>query len=251
MVEVTLAPGLRIDGDEISAPKLPICQFTKWLDDGRLITYSRWGDGEWNALLGRKAAAAVNCDGHKFFPAMGRQLAAVLKSLPKYMLGFQPMAARLYGKPIIKFVEATSGLAELAWYSSETFHRAMGATQAPDGMSAFLAAMRRYTVVIVGAAHLRKLTVLPTDRFVEVPARDAYLALDQTWRRTSRALAKLTAPAVVSVSTGMSSGLLIDRLYQTYGDQHTILDLGSVWDPFADVRSRTYMGQARTHPMPA
>ena len=62
------------------------------LKNGVNFSWSRWGDGEWSALLQTRPGKA-NCDGHHFFPDMGARLKAVLESKPEYYLGLQRLGA--------------------------------------------------------------------------------------------------------------------------------------------------------------
>ena len=85
------------------------------------FTFSRWGDGEWRAVLRQNKKGGQNCDGHKFFPKMGVDLAAVLIGRPQYMLGMQNFSMRIYGKSIQRFLERNN-LTDLRWYTADVFH---------------------------------------------------------------------------------------------------------------------------------
>jgi hypothetical protein len=87
------------------------------------FAFSRWGDGEWKSVLGQHKPGKHNCDGHRFFPPMGKELGQVLRSKPEYLLGLQSLALKLLRPEINKFLQQ-HGLQELTWYDADVFHDA-------------------------------------------------------------------------------------------------------------------------------
>jgi len=202
------------------------------------FTFSRWGDGEWRAVLRQNKKGGQNCDGHKFFPKMGVDLADVLIGRPKYMLGMQNFSMRVYGKSIQRFLERNN-LTDLRWYTSDVFHH--GAIY--DGMQDILDAVNTRKVLIVGPPHMKKLRKngLKYWEFVEVPPKNNYLVLDETYRAIMAKVEGEKEPLLISLSASMPAEILADRLHARIGKQHTIIDFGSLWDPLVGVQSRTYM----------
>ena len=200
------------------------------------FTFSRWGDGEWRAVLNR--GKKQNCDGHRFFPSMGNELANVLRSKPTYMLGMQGFSMRLYGKPIQRFIEQNK-LTDLRWYTSDVFH--YGAIH--EGMPDILDAVNSRKVLIVGPPHLKKLNKVGLNywEFIEVPPRNNHLVLDETYNEILAKIESEKEPLLISLSASMPAELLCDKLHARAGKKHTIIDFGSLWDPLVGVKSRSYM----------
>jgi hypothetical protein len=48
-------------------------------------------------------------------------------------------------------------------------------------------------------------------------------------------------PLLISLSASMPAELLCDALFKRFGNKHTIIDFGSVWDPLVGRLSRSYM----------
>ena len=169
---------------------------------------------------------------------MGVELADVLIGRPKYMLGMQNFSMRVYGKPIQRFLERNN-LTDLRWYTSDVFHH--GAIY--DGMQDILDAVNTRKVLIVGPPHMKKLRKngLKYWGFVEVPPKNNYLVLDETYRAILSKVEGEKEPLLISLSASMPAEILADRLYDRIGKQHTIIDFGSLWDPLVGVESRTYM----------
>ena len=189
------------------------------------FAFTRWGDGEWNAVLQRRPGKA-NCDGHAYFPDMGAELGKIIRRPPEYMIGMQPLARRLMGAQIDAFLGK-----ELPWVSAEIFHKS-----AQRGEWGFLDAFKGQRHAIVGPEHLRRL--FPKSRFFAVPDKDCWLATEDvlSWVRK-----KLTEKTCVGFCASMAANVWIDRLWQEQPGKHLLVDFGSVFDPLVGVRSRTYM----------
>ncbi len=204
------------------------------------FTFSRWGDGEWRSVLG--TTSGVNCDGHRFFTEMGQDLCNVLTAKPDYLLGMQPLALRMFGAKIEAFL-AKHGLQALGWVNADVIHR--GAIQGE--LAALLEIIDAVPLVVVGPDHLKRAQgVLRYQAFVDVPPKNCYLAMERIIADTLNAVDALQAPGVISISASMPAEIIIDRLHRRLNGRHTLIDFGSVWDPLAGVRSRSYMRRNRS-----
>lgn len=213
----------------------PFCDIVQLVRQRIPFTFSRWGDGEWRAVLGK--LGGVNCDGHQFYPQMGEELRQVLISKPTYLLGMQPMALRIYEKPINEFL-AKHGLQDLKWLNADVIHSA----SIHDNLGLLISAMRGRLLVMVGPDQLKRVSPqLQYQHFVEVPPRNCYLALDRIVHDVLNILESQKEHTIVSVSASMPAEIILDRLYKRIGTRHTLIDFGSVWDPFVGVYSRSYM----------
>ncbi len=209
--------------------------FLARLQAKKAFTFSRWGDGEWRSVLG--STHGVNCDGHHYFPEMGNELRAVLVGKPSYLLGMQPMAQRMYGSKIESFLKQNH-LEELRWVNSDVIHR--GAIRGK--MTELLAAVNAWPLIVVGPDHLKRAHAdLRYRAFVGVPPRNCYLAVARIIADVLNAADALPSPGLISVSASMPAEIIIDHLHRRLNGRHTLIDFGSVWDPLAGVRSRSYM----------
>lgn len=199
------------------------------------FSFSRWGDGEWRAILGRKTG--FNCDGHYYTAALAQDLMTVLRSKPDYALGMQRLAMRLWGEKIEDWL-VESDLQKLEWSNCDVFHRA-----AINGrMRDMVGTMKNRDVILVGPKHLSgigKKSFKPRGHVV-VPDRVAHEARLSIVRETREMMDRIKN-SVVSVCAGMTAEIIVHDLHQTHGLQHTIIDFGSLWDPLVGVNSRSYM----------
>jgi hypothetical protein len=170
---------------------------------------------------------------------MGVELRQVLLNRPTYMLGMQNLALRLYQGRIEEWL-IENRLHDLDWIDADVFHSASIRSR----LFPLVEALREApALLIVGPAHLRKLKrYLGFDELVEVPLPDCYLTMGQTLKDVRRKAKKLPRGAVVGFSAAMPANLMIDALVRDPLLNHqTFIDFGSLWDPYAGVKSRSYM----------
>lgn len=206
------------------------------------FTFARWGDGEWRAVLGTTRGA--NCDRHPFFPEMGDELRQVLRDQPDYLMGMQPLAARMFEDKIRRWLDNNKLVFD--WVDGDVLHRAAGNGR----LGKFIHALQGRRVVMVGPDHLKRINrLVPYDCFVDVPPRNAYLAKEKIVRGIRSAVEAADEPAVVSVSASMPAEIILHELYRPLGRRHTLFDAGSLWDQYVGVKSRKYMRAGTPEPV--
>jgi len=205
--------------------------FVALLKEGKPFSFSRWGDGEWVCVLQERPGCS-NCDGHAFFPDLGVALQNVLKEKPSYWLGMQGLARRLFNAKIEAWL-AANGLS-FSWVNSDIFHNVAGRKD-----FSFKQAFTERRHMLVGPEHLR--SVFPAaEAFVAVPSRNCWLQYKDMLAGSNAMLEKLE-PTVVGICAGMPANVLVHDLTKRWGDKHSFIDFGSVFDPLAGVKSREYM----------
>lgn len=196
-------------------------KFIELIEKGEPFSFSRWGDGEWNAVFGKPGQ---NCDGHQYFPDMGKRLSDILKSSPKYILGLQGLAIRLMPGPINEYTEKYN----LKWTNSDVFHHANQNGQ----IERFWECIRTKHVLIVGPAHLSNIKLFDFQLY-QIPSRNCWLAHDKILNDLKNIIKEDT---LVLFCASMMANVLIDEL----DGKGILIDFGSVLDPHAGVKSRSY-----------
>lgn len=181
------------------------------------FAFSRWGDSEINAVLAKKGK---NCDGHEYFVRMGLELKAILYNEQPYMMAIGPLAAKMHHEV----------LPDIDWHNAA----ALADASIQDGMKDFFEVLerRRVDIVIVGHESLVKVNL--TFAHVPVPEKDAWLQYD---RIMSDIKSQIGPHSVVLLCCGMMSGILLHELYK---DGITVIDAGSVFDPYVNRITRGY-----------
>jgi hypothetical protein len=195
------------------------------------FSFSRFGDGEWFAILGKSGA---NCDGHAYYPELGQDLRTCLSSPQSYLYGLQPFALKKAGAAVRDYIRTNR--IRLDWHYSDVFH-----TCNKDGaFFPMIEQLRAKKVVMVGPAHLRPIekAVFPWYDFVEVPPSDCYRHTAAI-ERGMLAAAEKHGPVVFAISASMAAKVMIHHLYPTLGATCWLLDFGAVWDIYAGVQSRS------------
>lgn len=199
-------------------------KFIDLINTGEHFSFSRWGDGEWNAVFGKPG---MNCDGHNYYPDMGKRLSKILQSSPKYILGLQGLAIRLMAGPINEYTEKY----DLKWINSDVFHHA----NANGQIQRFWDCLKDKDVLLVGPAHLNCEGVkkLFKFRFFEIRGRNCWLQHDRILEKLPEFINDDT---IVLFCASMMANVLIDEL----NGKGMLIDFGSVLDPHAGVKSRSY-----------
>lgn len=194
------------------------------LKSHKAFKFSRFGDGEWNCILGKQGQ---NCDGHKYFPELGAALRRVVLSEPKYIVGMQPLSMSYERSEQIK--EFCNGL-KINWVNADVLHNA-----SIDGrLGDFINAISGRYIILVGPVHLNRffshsvhLVTLPQNCWLEY----------ENIRQQIEFHIDGVDNAVVLLAASMMSEVLIDD----FADHpHTFVDIGSVLDPYCGVKSRRY-----------
>lgn len=209
----------------------PLADFVAPLERGEPYSFTRFGDGEWYAILGDPGA---NADGHEYFPALGADLRRTLEQPRPYRYGMQPSVMGLDGLRIGRYLKGAG--VDLPWCNANVFHYANR-----DGrLWPLIREVRRRPVVMIGPAHLRALdgVVFPIERYIEIPALNCYLALDRV-RDEVAAAAEGRDGVVFAFAASMMTNVIVHDLYSSYGKRHWMLDFGSVLDVYAGVQSRS------------
>jgi hypothetical protein len=214
---------------KIARERAPITYFSDMMRKGHAYSFSRYGDGEWHAMFGRSGA---NCDGHKYFPKMGRELARTVREPRKLIYGIQNMSARKLGDKIKPLLKPNY---DYKWKDADVFHYASW-----NGvLFPMVQALRAKKVCLVGPKFLKKpaLSFLYSGGFVEVPEKNCYHNKKHIKARMRQELAD---QKVFCICASMLAEILIWELFPTLGETCWLIDFGSVWDVYARHPSRRY-----------
>lgn len=216
---------------EVTIYERPYLDYVESIRRGDTFTFSRWGDGEWRVVLGKRGR---NCDHHEYYPAMGEELRKVLSKRPSYRLGLQRLALRLFNRSINHTVKQY-GLRQ-RWENADVFHKA----SIRGRLEPLTSALNERHVLLIGPEHLKQLTLFDF-RHVPVPMKNCYLKLDKIESGIIKRMNQIgRRKVVIGFSAGMPSEILIDRCFRRWKYEHFLIDFGSLWDPYAGVQSRTY-----------
>jgi len=207
------------------------------------FAFSRWGDGEW-ACMAHTAVSRqhANCDKHRYFQTLGQALFRVLIDKPSYGMGLQPKATQDDPECIIRMLGAAAFTP--VWGDADIFH---DASQAGTFWDSFWGAIEEggYAKVIVGPSSLilDYRIMEHTTEEIMVPERNCWLNYEATKAKCVEFCEEFLLAhqhPLVLCCCGMMANVLIHELWQMYGERVTLLDMGSVFDPYVGKDSRRY-----------
>lgn len=221
---------MRTDETLVQPTSLEI--FVNLLEEEKPFSFSRWCDGHWHMILGKTKGSTG--DGHKYAKKIGDDLRSVLLGRPEYLLGIQGLSLRgLFGKQVRSWIQ-DEGIEDLQWFDADAFHHACRDNE----LAPVIQLLLNRKVVVVGPKRMESLPF--TSNFVPIPKTDTYYEKQRIINQVADILEE-SDQAIVSVSAGWTANLLISELYPAFGNRHTFIDFGSVWDPYVGVYSRGYM----------
>jgi hypothetical protein len=204
--------------------------FCNKIKENEPYCFSRWGDGEWNCILGVKGE---NCDGHTYFASLGEGLARVLRRRQRYFLGLQDFAMKRNGKRIAEWIQHNT--AGTRWINADVFHEA----SKDDRLESLFRALRQRRTILVGPEHLTRLEQFSPDVFVQIDRKNCWLNYHNTISMLTAEYAEIQhLNPVVLLCAGMPAKILVDDMSDIQGI--TCIDIGSAFDPYAGVCSRRY-----------
>lgn len=222
---------LAISSLTISLDKADISLFNERLAANVPFSFARFGDGEWSAILGKSGG---NCDGHRYTSGLSTSLVDCLANPKGYWYGMQPFALRTMGMEICPFLLKKK--LRMHWYNASIMHDA----NIEGKLASFLRELCKKECVIIGPAYLRMLNekVIPYAHFIEIPAQNCFEAFGSI--RDAVATYGAGKKGVVYLfSASMAANGLIHELFDSLGTHNWLIDAGSLWDVYANVKSRS------------
>jgi hypothetical protein len=236
---------------------LPLEWYAEAITIGRPFAFTHWGDGELTCAMGDPGQ---NCDGHKYFPGLSLDLRTALMAevpdhrSPSYFYGIYDLVGSRDGKVGLGFGNERGFCGRvLRWFERANISRDFVDGQifhdsnSHGRFGPIFRSLRNKRIMIVGPAHLRKLNeaIIPYISFVEVPSPNCYLQKKRLLEEIKATIAD-SSPDIVSFSASMLANVLIHELVMD--DEFpgtTMIDFGSIWDPYVGVNSRYVYGTSQ------
>lgn len=204
------------------------------LRSGINFKFARYGDGEINCMNGK---LGNNCDKHQYFPDLGATLHDALgrafdfNGNARYMVGIQPLSV----KEQMHYSWFGPGHVHRTFYNADVLHNASIRQMIP----VFIDTLSARRVIIVGPQHLEPLAerVRTHWNFVDhiaIPDVDCWKSYKLI---RERMISVIELNAVFLLCASMMSEVLIDFFRNA---PVTMIDIGSVFDPYVGKFSRSY-----------
>jgi len=196
----------------------------KKLQKREVFHFARVGDGEMLCMADSKGQ---NCDGHKYYPELGKALRKIYNEKRPYYVGLQPIKHGLFTNHE-KYPQD--------WCNADIFHEA----SLEGKLQPFMKALMNRNVVMIGNRKHSKLAFV--NIMIEVPTNNAWTKRLEVWESIKQVVqSEYQKGLVLLFSCGMSSGVYIDALAKSKAGKYvTTIDTGSVFDPYIGRNTRSY-----------
>ena len=244
--------------------KMNVLDLCKRIEADEVFSFARYGDGEFHWLVGKPGF--VNRSGHMTFEDGSRALRQTLLDYGKdgKLKGKQPPF--LLGGPTFFYGYGNEerkkrfgwyeewirehGLTHLHWVSNLVFTGSSQRAAEAREVYALLAVLRKKHVVIVGPPWLERLppSVLGTayKKYIRVPPHNCWLCKDRIKRHILEYWTATTErPIFFSLSCAYTANILVHELADSVGKDSWLVDVGSLWDPYAGYHQRGYHSAIR------
>lgn len=216
--------------------------FLNKIKNNEHFRYSRFNDGELIAIIGQSPQGA-NCDGHKYFPEMGKELKDVLLNYgfnENYILeSFDHWYNVLsYIRTVLHQLKISNP--ELSFLHTDFIR--ISHEEEPEKFIKLLEILKKKELVIVGPSYLKKMDKHFKFRFIDVPLKNCYREKDRIIKDIKK-ISDIENDVFFLFSASMPANIIIDRFDD---NRNTYLDWGSVWDTFYNSREYPFIKKRST-----
>lgn len=200
--------------------------FVRLVKDYPGFAFARFSDGGFFCMQG---VDGQNCDGVVYTEEQAGCLLAALQDR-KIVHGLTSIA--------LHAANAEMWLAEkgidVEWYDADVMNKA-----ADNGeLYPFVEELCGRKTVVCGASHLARLRAFPIAAFVECHPTQAFEEVDRLEQEVAYQVEKKKADTVLLSAGQGASPTLVSRLHHLF-PKIVVVDVGSVWDPYVGVYSRS------------
>lgn len=230
----------------------PFEYYVNLIKEEKNFTLSKIGDGELICMfkaigwLDGSQFGNQNTDRHHYFNDMGLALHNTFINEQGYYKYFHPgwMDSTINDKHLCyllqKYVKEFNISPPNLSDSRISFYRSAEAGK----LGPLKMELEKRDFIMVSENRKRKLDIKVVD-FIETPKTNAWLDKDRIKDEMLEMVEKHN-DVVFGLSLGMPSVVIIDELFPIIGDKCTMINFGSMWDPFVNIRSRGYHSKYKT-----
>ena len=216
--------------------KLPAEHYLDLIIHNKPFSLCRFGDGETLCMALAPHPLKQNCDGSRFIPELINPMRQIFLNNYDYYHCALDCTFNENGKELVEFIDKTCPTMQMydgEWLQHLSF----------DGrIRELIDAIAPYNPCFIGGSHIGKVKYMigmKDMRFIEVPSRDSFYHFEQIFAQCMNM--HLAGCRMFLFSCGFTAKPLIDTLFPYIGNDSTLLDCGSVFDPFVGKLSRDGM----------
>jgi len=204
------------------------------LKSGQHFSFARYGDGEWNAIKGKRGC---NCDKHDYFPEMGKRLKQTVErpiNDPNYIYGWQTETDLLNRGDVQDTIR--NNLSGATLYDADIFHRASERGE----LFPLIEQLRKMNLVCIGPERLVNSKLFAWEHYIKIPDVNCYTAIDRIMLSILEYRTEWDGDTVYCFSASMATEVIMIGLWQFIGKNNWMIDFGSLWEPYIGNKNRKY-----------
>lgn len=240
----------------LNISKYDISFYCNKIETNQQFALVRYGDGEIAAMLGEEGG---NCDGHEYFPEMGKLLRESLHIYERelddsYFYSLVRIARIVYGYDLLN--EYLNNLGpNIKWHDGTVF---VDASRNGE-LYPLLSVLRQKKIMYVGPAYLNSYRfderLFPISKFITVPSKNSFSKFAfikqeilDSWDDDYDLIGFSAGPTTkVLVNHLYCSPLKQSLPYKNHQIATIMIDFGSLWDGFMGAYTRSYMRTKSWH----
>lgn len=205
---------------------LSIQQFVQMIDMQKGFSFSRISDGGFFCLQGRKG---YNCDGA---PYSIEQADALLRMILDRDITHGITSIAVHAAKAAEWLQEKN--IDIEWYDADVMNKA-----SDDGnLLPFVECLRKRKIIFCGPDHLYRFSGFRVEKFVVCHSTQAFEEVSELEAEINFCIDKFKVDTVLLSAGQGASPTLVSRLHAAHPEL-TILDTGSIWDPYVHVFSRS------------
>jgi len=209
------------------------------INKGEHFSLTRWGDGEWLCASGYNG---MNCDKHQYFPELREGLNKALSEDKNYYKAIWDVnhgQIKSVLNIILPHLEKINP--NIEWVDAIIWEN----LAIDNNLNELIEALENKTFIMVSNSNNRNVPIKYTD-YIETPSVNCFLNKDIIKSKMIDAVEKY-GDVVFGLSASMATNVIVDELYDIIGDKASMIDFGSIWDPFSGRITRSYHREYKTH----
>jgi len=212
-------------------------KFIKMLEKEEGFSFIRMGDGEWGLIFKKDPKFSVikrRWNDSIFLDYFSTNLKKIAKKENNYYFGIQPYALRLYTNDILEIIPDNADFS-----NADAFHKASKSEEIYN----FFNILKKRNVLVIGREYLKDLNkyfnfnhIISPDKFWN--EKDLSF-IDEIEYKIEKEINERDN-IVILYSAGVASKLILDNMYNKYGNKITQIDTGSIFEPYIGLNIRKY-----------
>lgn len=224
----------------------PFSYFVEKIKNNENFTLTKIGDGELICIfksikwLNNNQFGSANTDSHKYFNDMGIELHETLLNEKGYYKYFHPgwLNSTVNHPHLCSLLQKYVKTFDISPPNLCDSRKAFYVDARTGNLGALKNELEKRNFIMVSEKRKRNLNLKFVD-FIETPLTNSWLERDRIKDDMLKMVEKYDNP-VFGISIGMPSLVIQDELYPLIGNKSTMINFGSIWDPFINVNTRRY-----------